>query len=462
MIKRIEKDFLGEHELSNDSFYGIHTKRALENFQVSGLVTSIYPQFIIAIAKLKKASAKANNELNMLDDNLANIIIQACDKIIAGEYHNQFVVDPIQGGAGTSMNMNANEVIANIALELMGKSKGDYSVLNPIDHVNLSQSTNDVYPSSIKVATLDCSKDLIAEIKNLIKAFDSKAIEFKDIIKTGRTQLQDAVPMTLGQAFATYSNQLSMSIETIEATHNTLFGLNMGATAIGTGITSHPAYSKTVEKHIKSVIGNDFYIMENLFTGTQDASGFAFVSGGLKRFAVQLSKICNDLRLLSSGPNTGLGEINLPSRQAGSSIMPGKVNPVIPEVVNQVCFQVIGYDTAISFACEGGQLELNAFEPLIANNLFSGMSMLINALKTLRINCVDGITANVDTCLHYAENNISIVTALRNYIGYSNCSKIAKIALKEKKSVYQVTLELGLMEEKQLKELLDLHKMISI
>ncbi len=460
MSQRIEKDLLGELPVNDDKYYGVHSQRAIDNFPITGVKTSEFPIFIVAYAKIKKCSALTNKELGMLKPEIADSIIKACDKVIAGEFHDQFDIDVIQGGAGTSMNMNVNEVIANIAIESLGGKRGDYTIVSPNDDVNMSQSTNDTYPSSIKVAVYEYTDTLIAEMKELVTSFEKKAVEYKNAVKVGRTQLQDAVPMTAGQGFQNYANQIKSSIEGILDARKVLLGLNMGATAIGTGITCHPEYSKAIDKHLKSVIAKEFFVMEDLFVGTQDASGFSYVSGAYKRFAVQLSKICNDLRLLSSGPRTGLGDITLPAKQAGSSIMPGKINPVIPEAVNQVCFQVVGFDTAIAFCAEGGQLELNAFEPLMAYNLLNSVFMLSNGLKTLRHNCVDGIVVNVEKCKHYAENNISIVTALKNHIGYKKCTMVAQKCLEENKSVCQVVLELGLMEEGKLKEILDVSKMI--
>ncbi|MDR2007535.1 MAG: aspartate ammonia-lyase [Alphaproteobacteria bacterium] len=460
MSKRVEKDLIGEMEIDDSHYYGVHSQRAIENFPITGIKTSNYPVFIAAFAKIKKTSALTNKELGELDANIADVIVKACDKLIAGEYHEHFAIDMIQGGAGTSMNMNANEVIANVALELMGKKKGEYTIVSPNDHVNMSQSTNDTYPSSIKVAVYEYIDTLVAEMNLLVASLQKKGQQYKGVFKVGRTQLQDAVPMTIEQWFNNYANQVKSSIETLLDSRKVLLGLNMGATAIGTGITANPDYSKTFDKHVKQVIGKDFFVMEDLFVGTQDASGFTYVSGGLKRFAVQLSKICNDFRLVSSGPRAGLGDITLPAKQAGSSIMPGKINPVIAEAVNQACFQVIGNDTAISFCAEGGQLELNAFEPLMALNLLESINMLRNGLKTLRLNLVDGLVVNVERCNYYAEHNISIVTALNSHIGYKKSTEIAKKCLEENKSVYQVALEMGVMSEAELKDALDLNKMV--
>lgn len=460
MAQRIEKDLLGELPIDDEKYYGVHSQRAINNFPITGIKTSNFPIFIIAFAKIKKASALTNKELGTIKPDVADAIVKACDKLIAGEFHDQFDVDVIQGGAGTSMNMNVNEVIANVAIEIMGGKKGDYSIVNPNDDVNNGQSTNDTYPSSIKVAVYEYIDTLVSEMELLIASFEKKAKEYKDVVKVGRTQLQDAVPMTLGQGFQNYANQIKSSVGIILESRKILLGLNMGATAIGTGITAHPEYSKVIDKHLKAVVSKEFFVMEDLFVGTQDASGFCFVSGAFKRFAVQLSKIGNDLRLLSSGPRAGIGEISLPAKQAGSSIMPGKVNPVIPEALSQVCFQVVGFDMANAFCAEGGQLELNAFEPLLAYNLLNSIFMLTNVMKTLRINCIDGIVANVEKCRYNAEHNISIVTALKNHIGYKQCTVVAKKCLEENKSVFQVCMELGVMEESKLKELLDVSKMI--
>ncbi|PIE42452.1 MAG: aspartate ammonia-lyase [Gammaproteobacteria bacterium] len=462
MKTRIEKDLIGEKAIPADAYYGVHTARAMENFPITGIPISRFPSFIKAFAKIKKAAALANKELGSIQPDIADVICQACDKVIAGEYLQQFTVDIIQGGAGTSTNMNVNEVIANIALEILGHEKGEYTVVSPNDDVNCSQSTNDTYPSSIKVALYFSLKKTVTEMERFVKALRRKGDEFKDVVKTGRTQLQDALPVTLGQTFNNYANQVEASILTIREDMRAMLGLNMGATAIGTGLTAHPDYKGRVNHYIKQVIGEEFYVMEDLFVGTQDASGFVLVSGSLKRFATQLSKICNDLRLLSSGPRCGFNEINLPSKQAGSSIMPGKVNPVIPEVVNQVCFQVIGHDVAVSFACEGGQLGLNAFEPLMVANVMSSSQILRNSLVTLRENCIDGITANVERCREYAENNISIVTALNPHIGYKKSTEIAKRCYKENRSVFDVAMEMRIMSEDRLREVLNVRDMVDV
>ncbi|PID66039.1 MAG: aspartate ammonia-lyase [Gammaproteobacteria bacterium] len=462
MKTRSEKDLIGAKAIPAEAYYGVHTARAMENFPITGIAISCYPSFIKAFAQIKKAAALANKDLGTIKPAVADAICAACDKVIAGEYIEQFTCDVIQGGAGTSTNMNVNEVIANIALEIMGHEKGEYSVISPNDDVNQAQSTNDTYPSSIKVALFYSLEKTVAEMRCFIKSLRAKGEEFKDVVKTGRTQLQDALPVTLGQTFHNYANQVEASIKSIEEDMHAMLALNMGATAIGTGLTAHPDYKNRVEYYIKQIIGEEFYIIKDLFMGTQDASGFVLVSGSLKRFATQLSKICNDLRLLSSGPRCGFNEINLPAKQAGSSIMPGKVNPVIPEVVNQVCFQVIGQDVAVSFACEGGQLGLNAFEPLIVHNIMSSSQMLRHGLMTLRENCIDGITANVERCREYAENNISIVTALNTYVGYKKSTEIAKKCFAENRSVFDVAMEMAVMDEDKLRQVLDVGKMVNV
>lgn len=462
MTTRLEKDLIGEKAIPTDAYYGVHTLRAMENFPITGVPVSRFPSFVQAIAKIKKSAALANKDLGTIPPEIADAICTACDKIIAGEFINEFTVDVIQGGAGTSTNMNANEVIANVALEILGHAKGEYHIVSPNDHVNQAQSTNDTYPSSIKVALYYSLEKTVAEMRLFVDALRAKGEAFKDVVKTGRTQLQDALPITLGQTFNNYAHQVEASIHSIEEDMRAMLGLNMGGTAIGTGLTAHPGYKEKVDAYIKQVISEDFYVMDDLFMGTQDASGFVLVSGSLKRFSAQLSKICNDLRLLSSGPRCGLNEINLPAKQAGSSIMPGKVNPVIPEVVNQICFQVIGNDVAVSFASEGGQLDLNAFEPLIVFNLMSSSQMLRNGLVTLRENCIDGITANVEQCRDYAERNISIVTALNTHIGYKKSSEIAKRCFEENRAVFDVALEMGVMPEDELRAALDVSQMVDV
>src|SRR5947209_11081688 len=425
MSTRREHDLLGDRDVPADAYYGVHTLRAIENFPISGTKISIYPDLIAALASIKLCAAKSNRELGLLDDARADAIIAAAEEIRAGALHEQFVVDVIQGGAGTSTNMNANEVIANRALELMGRTKGDYQFLHPNEHVNMSQSTNDVYPTALKLAAYSGIMRLVDAMAVLRRAFEANAEEFKDIIKMGRTQLQDAVPMTLGQEFSTYAVMLGEDEQRLREAVLLVCEINMGATAIGTGINAHPDYARMVCAHLRDVTGIPVVTASNLIEATQDCGSFVQLSGVLKRVAVKLSKTCNDLRLLSSGPRVGLGEINLPPMQAGSSIMPGKVNPVIPEVVNQIAFEVIGNDVTVSFAAEAGQLQLNAFEPIIAHSLFKSVKHLTQGCITLADRCVSGITANRDYLRSTVERSIGIVTALNPYIGYANATDVA-------------------------------------
>jgi aspartate ammonia-lyase len=454
MQNRIEHDLLGDLEIPAQAYYGVHTLRALHNFPITGTPISIYPDLINALACVKQAAAVTNHELGLLDEARTSAIVRACEEIRQGKWHEQFIVDVIQGGAGTSTNMNANEVIANRGLELLGEQKGDYSKLHPLDHVNLSQSTNDVYPTAVKLALWFAIGRLTDAMAYLRLAFEAKTIEFKDVIKMGRTQLQDAVPMTLGQEFSTYAVMLGEDEQRLKEAALLIQEINLGATAIGTGINAEPEYAALVCKHLSKISGIPFITAHNLVEATQDCGSFVQVSGVLKRVAVKLSKTCNDLRLLSSGPRSGFGEINLPAVQAGSSIMPGKVNPVIPEVVNQVAFEVIGNDITISFAAEGGQMQLNAFEPIIAHSLFKSLAHLRQACLTLADRCVRGITANREHLKKMVENSIGIVTALNPYIGYENSSRIAKEAHATGKSVYALVLEKGLLTQAQLDDIM--------
>lgn len=461
MGKRVEHDFIGELEISNDVYYGVQTFRALQNFNITGDKLSGYPSFIKAFAQVKKAAALANNELKLLDDKKKDAICKACDKLIAGELRDQFVVDMIQGGAGTSTNMNTNEVVANLALEIMGYEKGDYQHCHPNDHVNLSQSTNDSYPTAIHVALYDELSLLAKDMEVLKNSFENKSQEFVNVLKMGRTQLQDAVPMTLGQEFHTFAVMMGEDIARVLEARNLVTEINMGGTAIGTGINSHPDYPKIVQNKLCEVTGHPFKTADDLIEATQDTGAYVQVSGVLKRVAVKLSKVCNDLRLLSSGPRAGLNEINLPKMQPGSSIMPGKVNPVIPEVVNQVCYAVIGNDVTVSFASEGGQLQLNVFEPVIAYGLFNSISMMRNAMLTLASKCVDGITANEKICSDFVYNSIGIVTALNPYIGYENSASIAKESLQTGKPVKEIALERKLLSKEQLDEIFQPQNMLN-
>ena len=451
---RVEHDLLGNRQVPAGSYFGVHTLRAFENFPITGNPISIYPDLIRALACIKQAAALANHELGLLDQAKTDAIVKACEEIRAGELHEHFVVDVIQGGAGTSTNMNANEVIANRGLELLGRERGQYTYLHPNEHVNLSQSTNDVYPTALKVASWFGISRLIEAMEVLRRAFEDKAAEFNDVLKMGRTQLQDAVPMTLGQEFSTYAVMLGEDEERLKEAALLIREINLGATAIGTGINAHPDYASLVCLRLREITGVPLVTSPNLIEATQDCGGFVQLSGVLKRVAVKLSKTCNDLRLLSSGPRAGLGEINLPPVQAGSSIMPGKVNPVIPEVVNQIAFEVIGNDVTVSFAAEAGQLQLNAFEPIIAHSLFKSITHLRNGCLTLAERCVKGITANREHLRASVEHSIGIVTALNPYIGYANATEIAQQALTTGKSVYNLVLEKKLLSKEELDAIL--------
>ena len=451
---RTEHDLLGDREVPGSAYWGVHTLRAVENFPITGTTISAYPELIRALACIKQAAALANRDLGQLDERRCDAIVAACEALRAGSYHDQFVVDVIQGGAGTSTNMNANEVIANVALERLGHPKGAYHVLHPNEHVNMSQSTNDVYPTALKLATIFSMGSLVDAMATLRGAFQRKADEFRDVLKMGRTQLQEAVPMTLGQEFSTYAVMLGEDELRLTEATALVREINMGATAIGTGITAHPDYAALVCKRLSEITGIALVTAPNLIEATQDCGAFVQISGVLKRVAVKLSKTCNDLRLLSSGPRAGLGEINLPAMQAGSSIMPGKVNPVIPEVVNQVAFEVIGNDVTVSFAAEAGQLQLNAFEPIIAHSVFKSVAHLRNACLTLATRCVEGITANRERLRAQVENSIGIVTALNPYIGYANATAIAQEAHAGGGSVYDIVLAKGLLSRDKLDAIL--------
>ncbi len=451
---RIEKDFLGEKEIERDAYYGIQTLRAKENFDITHTNISLFPNFIKSLAKVKKACALTNYELGDLTDKQKDAIIQACNEIIDGKFHDQFIVDPIQGGAGTSTNMNTNEVIANRALEILGEKRSSYHIIHPNNHINMSQSTNDVYPTAIKLTLHELIYKLKDSLRYLRDTFEQKAIEFKDVLKMGRTQLQDAVPMTLGQEFKTYAVMIDDDIFRLRETQALLKEVNLGATAIGTGINTKPAYQRKVINNLREVTGVDYVSAGDLIEATQDTGDFVHISGILKRVAVKISKICNDLRLLSSGPRAGFNEINLPKVQPGSSIMPGKVNPVIPEVVNQVAFEVIGADVTISMACEGGQLQLNVFEPMVAYKLFTSINMMRRSFYTLGEKCIKGITANEDVCMDNILNSVTIVTSLNPILGYETCSAIAKEALASNKRVYDIVLEQGLVSKEELDKLL--------
>jgi aspartate ammonia-lyase len=456
---RVEHDSLGEREIPNNAYYGVQTARALENFAISGVPLRNFAHFVNALAYVKKAAAQANAELKCLDAKIAAAIVQASDEILQGKLHDQFVVDMMQGGAGTSTNMNANEVIANRGLELMGHAKGDYQHLHPNDHVNCSQSTNDAYPTAIKLAVIFSLKDTLAAMGELRSALQAKEKEFSHVLKMGRTENQDAVPMTLGQEFGAYAVMVETATSALKRSAEELHELNMGATAIGTGINSPPGYADLVTRHLAEVTGLQLKKAANLVEATQDSGAFAQMAGTLKRAAVQVSKICNDLRWLSSGPRCGLNEIFLPPMQPGSSIMPGKVNPVIPELVSQICYQIIGYDVTIAMASEASELELNMAEPIIAYDLLHGMMILKNACVTLVARCITGIKANEERCRNYVQNSIGIVTALNPVIGYEKSASIAKEALASGGSVYDLVLKKGWLTKEKLDDLLSPSKM---
>lgn len=457
---RIEHDLLGEMEVPAYAYYGIHTLRALENFPISGIQINAYTSLIRSLAFVKHACALANLQFGALESNKVNPIVEACIKIEDGRFHDQFVVDVIQGGAGTSTNMNANEVIANIGLELLNLEKGNYSRLHPLEDVNKSQSTNDVYPTAIKIA-LNMEIQLLDNAMDvLIKAFESKAAEFSHILKVGRTQLQDAVPMTLGQEFKTYAIMLREDQQRLREATRLIEEINLGATAIGTGITAPKGYSAVVCNILSELTGIALIPAENLIEATQDAGAFVQLSGVLKRIAVKLSKTCNDLRLLSSGPRTGFNEINLPPVQAGSSIMPGKVNPVIPEVVNQIAFEVIGNDMTITMAAEAGQLQLNAFEPIIARNLFNSINFLKQGCLTLANKGVIGITANETHLKDLFDNSISMITALNPIIGYEKATFVAKESFRTGRSVKSILLENKILNEDEIDKAFSIDNLI--
>ncbi len=461
MNTRIEHDLLGDLAVPADAYYGVQTQRALDNFSITGVPISHFPAFIKALAMVKAAAAKANRDLGSLDSVKAGAIIAACDDIIAGKLHEQFVVDLIQGGAGTSTNMNANEVIANLALEKLGYQKGEYQHLHPNDDVNRSQSTNDAYPTAVCLAIQFAAEPLEQIIIQLKHSLEAKGREFSDIVKMGRTQLQDAVPMTLGQEFEAFAVNLGEDIERLHEASKLLCEVNLGGTAIGTGINTHPRYQALAVKHLAEISGKSIISASNLVEATSDMGAFVLFSGILKRFAVKLGKMCNDLRLLSSGPRTGLGEILLPPMQPGSSIMPGKVNPVIPEVVNQTAYQVIASDLAVTLAAEAGQLQLNAMEPLIVYNLLNSMKMLGSACKTLDERCIQGIRANAEQCARHLDNSIGIITALVPHIGYSNSTRIAAQALNSGSTVRELVLSEGLLSEAELDRLLSPRSMLA-
>ena len=451
---RLEHDLLGDYQVPVNAYWGVHTARAVDNFPISGVPIGHYRSLIRALAIVKQATAQANFELGELTAEINDAISKACQEVAEGKFDSEFVVDAIQGGAGTSTNMNANEVIANRAIEILGGSKGDYDIVHPLNDVNKSQSTNDVYPTALKLALILEINELLKAMAHLQDAFQGKADEFKDVIKMGRTQLQDAVPMTLGQEFATFSRMTMEDIQRLQETIPLLREINLGGTAIGTGLNAPAGYAQKACSILSKLSGFDFVVAEDMVEATQDAGVFVMVSGVLKRIAVKLSKTSNDLRLLSSGPRAGLDEINLPPRQAGSSIMPGKVNPVIPEVVNQIAFAVIGNDVTVTMAAEAGQLQLNAFEPIMCRALMMSITQLRQGCYVLADACVSGITANVEKLRLSVEQSIGLVTAISPVLGYENATIVAQKALADDTSVREVVLELGLMTPAQFDELL--------
>lgn len=461
MGTRKEHDFIGELEIPDDVYYGVQTFRAVDNFQMTGRKLKDYPFFVKAFAQIKKAAVLANKEVGVLDADKADALAKAADRVIAGDFAEQFVVDMIQGGAGTSTNMNVNEVLTNIALESMGHKKGEYQYLHPNDHTNLGQSTNDTYPSSIKVATWTKLGDLLKAMDNLKKELEKKAKDFKDYIKMGRTELEDAVPTTLGNTFNAFASYIKADIERLTYARSVMQALNMGATAIGTGINCHPDYKNVVEKHLSKITGGEFKPAADFIAATQDTADFVFVSGALKTAAVRLNKIANDLRLMNSGPRCGLGEINLPKMQPGSSIMPGKVNPVICEVVQEACYEVIGNDTTIMLCSERGEFELNAVEPGIAYALFNSLVILENAMNTLANKAIKHLTANPEACKQAVLNSIGIVTAFNPVLGYEKSASIAKEALETGKAVGEICLAKGYLPKAEIDKILDPQNMLN-
>lgn len=457
---RSEHDLLGNKDVPQEALFGVQTLRCIENFDISNCHMCDYPEFVKAFGMVKKGAILANHKLGLVSDEIKNAIVKACDELIEGKHIEHFPIDMMQGGAGTSANMNANEVIANRALEIMGKQHGEYQYCHPNDHVNMAQSTNDAYPVAMHFGVYMMHQEAMAALDRLVKAFEEKSREFAGYIKMGRTQLQDAVPMTMGQTFGAFADAMRHEREKLDRAAQDFLIINMGATAIGTGITAEPGYAEYCTEFLKDITKWDVSMAENFVEATHDTSCFTTYSAALKQLAIRLSKICNDLRLMGSGPRTGLAELNLPPKQPGSSIMPGKVNPVIPEVVNQVCFKVIGNDVTISIASEAAQLELNVMEPVMVESIVESVKWLTRAFDTLRIECIEGVTVNVDRCRAMVENSIGIVTALKPYIGYSKCSEVAKEALATGGSVYQLVLDKKYLTKEQLDKILDPKNMV--
>ena len=457
---RVESDLIGSREISDECLYGVQTLRGIENFSISKYHLNEYPLFINGLAMTKMAAARANHELGLLTDEQFQAITQACREILEGRFHDQFPVDMIQGGAGTSTNMNANEVIANRALEIMGHAHGDYAFCSPNDHVNCSQSTNDAYPTAIHLGMYATHLKLLPYLEDLIAAFRRKGEEFAHIIKMGRTQLEDAVPMTLGQTFNGFASILTDEIKHLNEAAADFLTVNMGATAIGTGICAEPGYAEKCIAALRDITGWDIRLSDDLVGATSDTSCLVGYASAMKRLAVKVTKICNDLRLLASGPRCGLGEINLPAMQPGSSIMPGKVNPVIPEVMNQICFKVMGNELCVTMAGEAAQMELNVMEPVMVQCCFESAELMMNGFRTLRTLCVEGITANEEHCINEVHHSIGVVTALNPVIGYKNSTKIAKEALETGKSVYQLILDHGILTKEEIDQILSPENMI--
>ncbi len=455
---REEQDSVGTKQVPAQAYYGVQSLRAMENFKITG--RRVHPEFVRSIIEVKKAAAKANRDAGALDESIADVIVSACDDILSGKYVDNFIVDTIQGGAGTSLNMNANEVVANRAIELLGGTKGNYQMVHPNDHVNCGQSTNDVYPTAGKIAVIRMLQKAIVQLEHLYDAFMKKAEEYKDVIKMGRTEMQDAVPVSFGQVFTAFANAILRDRKRFDTAISELSVLNMGGTAIGTGITADPQYIREIVPNISKVTGLELTQADDLIDATQNLDCFIIVSGIIKSCASNLSKIANDLRLMSSGPRTGFGEINLEPKQNGSSIMPGKINPVIPEVVSQIAFNIIGNDTTITLAVESGQLELNAFEPIIFHCLFESLETLTNGVEVFARECIETITVNRESCANDVEWSMGTITALCPHIGYTKASCLAKQAMKENKYIRQVLLEENIMTEEELNKVLDPHTMV--
>jgi len=459
---RTEKDFLGEKEIPDDAYYGVQTLRGKENFQITNIPMSLEPNFVKAFGYVKKAAALANRDLGVLDKKVANAIAKACDRLIAGDLRDQFITDFIQGGAGTSTNMNANEVIANVALEILGRKKGEYDVVNPNDHVNFGQSTNDIYPTAFRLALVLRLESYMDALTKLQKSFFKKAKEFDKVLKMGRTHLQDAVPMSMGAEFHGWGTTIGEEVQRLAEVRKLLLEINLGATAIGTMVTAAPGYPKLATKHLSDLTGFKFILVDDLVEATSDTGAYVLLSGVLKRTSTKLTKICNDLRLLASGPRCGFNEINLPQMQPGSSIMPGKVNPVIPEVVNQTGFLVIGLDLTVTLAASAGQLQLNVMEPVITFALFTSIATMEHAVVSLRVNCVDGITANADKTRDMVLNSLGIVTVLKPSLGYKKCAEIAKEGYESGKSLHQIVVkERKLLTQKKWDEVFSFENLIN-